>query len=203
MLENRVEHGRGGVGHGVEARKIRPQHRRYQLRPFEQGFVLFGGCHDVVDEGGLLGIDTAGVVAVDHSLAELEDALLGAAVVGHPQHDARTHVNHEHVERIAEENSQIVDILARRAPGHHDAQLLGGEALHGRNHAQPLPRLPLVLQHPIGNVDELVVASADGCAAVAALHHLAEPVVHFAVGIDQALFGSEFVDELLPEFLGA
>ena len=30
----------------------------------------------------------------DHSLAELEDALLGAAVVGHPQHDARTHVDH-------------------------------------------------------------------------------------------------------------
>jgi hypothetical protein len=39
-----------------------------------------------------------------------------------------------------------------------------------------------------------VVASADGCAAVAALHHLADLVVHFAVGIDQALFGSEFVD---------
>jgi len=41
MLENRVEHSRGGVGHGVEARKIRPQHRRHQLSPFEQGFVLF------------------------------------------------------------------------------------------------------------------------------------------------------------------
>ena len=108
-----------------------------------------------------------------------------------------------HVERIADEKPQIVDVLARRAPGHHDAQLLGGETLHGRNHAQPLPRLPLVLQYPIGDVDELWVASADGCAAVAALHYLADLVVHFAVGIDQGLLGPKFVDELLPEFLGA
>ena len=132
VLEYRVDDGRRGVGHGIEAGDIRPRHQHRQIRFGNQFGVALVRVHDVVDQR-LVFIrrrDRLAAVVTHHLPAQLQHPRLGAAITRQLHQELGSLLRDQHVEDVQDRRADVLDILAWRLSGQRGAELIDHQKLH-------------------------------------------------------------------------
>ena len=204
VLENGIDAGSGGVGHGVQAGHIGRGQMQTQILGGHQRRVVAMRLHDVVDQGAVFGVPVAAQIVRLHLITQLEDALFGLAIARIQSHqEFRALPRHQAIQDVENHDADIGHVLQRGIAGDHDAELIGDHELERFEHRHGAVRLPVARDGAVGDLHQFVVTAFDRLLGIAAAQYFAQFGVLLAIHARQGALGVVFLDQTLPELARA